>query len=76
MGVGIRDVQVQCGGARRSLYIEALNARGIGSDSAALRTVLAIVARLPAGRPAMTDIWAPPGQKRSAPDDECKPIIS
>eukprot|EP00959_Pyramimonas_sp_CCMP1952_P015661 331518-Pyramimonas_sp.AAC.1 len=52
--VGNRDVQVQYGDARRSLYIEALIAREIGSDSAAVRTVLTFVASLSAGRPAST----------------------
>eukprot|EP00959_Pyramimonas_sp_CCMP1952_P090023 1884499-Pyramimonas_sp.AAC.2 len=52
--VGNRDVQVQYRDARHSLYIEALIAREIGSDSAALRTVLTFVASLPAGRPTLT----------------------
>eukprot|EP00959_Pyramimonas_sp_CCMP1952_P142727 2988172-Pyramimonas_sp.AAC.1 len=46
MGVGGRDVQVQCGDARHPLYF--------GSDNAALWTALASVASLPAGRPATT----------------------
>eukprot|EP00959_Pyramimonas_sp_CCMP1952_P368042 7709837-Pyramimonas_sp.AAC.1 len=49
-----RDVQVQRGDARRSLYIEALVARERGSDIAALRTVMTFIASLLAGRPAKT----------------------
>eukprot|EP00959_Pyramimonas_sp_CCMP1952_P337625 7070249-Pyramimonas_sp.AAC.1 len=52
--VGSRDVQVQYGDARHSVYIEALIAREIGSDNIALRTALTFVASLPAGRPAMS----------------------
>eukprot|EP00959_Pyramimonas_sp_CCMP1952_P144158 3017887-Pyramimonas_sp.AAC.1 len=52
--VGNRDVQVQHGDARQSLYTEALIAREIGSDNTALRTMLAFVASLSAGRPALT----------------------
>eukprot|EP00959_Pyramimonas_sp_CCMP1952_P262632 5491738-Pyramimonas_sp.AAC.1 len=54
-----RDVQVQYGDARHSLYIEALIAREIGSDTTALRTALTFVASLPAGRPAMTFGYIP-----------------
>eukprot|EP00959_Pyramimonas_sp_CCMP1952_P162919 3405942-Pyramimonas_sp.AAC.1 len=51
--VGSRDVQVQYDDARHSFYIEALIARGIGSDNIALRTLLTFVASLPEGRPAL-----------------------
>eukprot|EP00959_Pyramimonas_sp_CCMP1952_P162062 3388437-Pyramimonas_sp.AAC.1 len=44
--VGNRDVHVQCGDARHSLYIEALMAREIGPDNTAPRAVLAFVASL------------------------------
>eukprot|EP00959_Pyramimonas_sp_CCMP1952_P416309 8722158-Pyramimonas_sp.AAC.1 len=44
---------------RRSLYIAGLMAREIGSDSAALRTVLKLVASLSGGRPALTFSYAP-----------------
>eukprot|EP00959_Pyramimonas_sp_CCMP1952_P267936 5601967-Pyramimonas_sp.AAC.1 len=54
MRVGNRDVQVQCGDARRALYIEALIARDTGSDNAAGRTALTFIASLPAGRPGIT----------------------
>eukprot|EP00959_Pyramimonas_sp_CCMP1952_P430846 9023238-Pyramimonas_sp.AAC.1 len=57
--VGNRDVQVQCGDARHSLYIEALIAREIGSDNAALRTVSTSMASLLAGRHAMTFAYPP-----------------
>eukprot|EP00959_Pyramimonas_sp_CCMP1952_P243532 5090516-Pyramimonas_sp.AAC.1 len=57
--VGNRDVQVQYGDARHSLYIEALIAREIGSDNTALRTALTFVASLPAGRPATTFGYVP-----------------
>eukprot|EP00959_Pyramimonas_sp_CCMP1952_P092988 1946006-Pyramimonas_sp.AAC.1 len=57
--VGSRDVLAQYGDARHSLYIEALVAREIGSDNAALRTVLTFVASLPAGGPAMTFGYVP-----------------
>eukprot|EP00959_Pyramimonas_sp_CCMP1952_P133250 2785801-Pyramimonas_sp.AAC.1 len=43
----------------RSLHIEALNTREIGSDNAAVRTVLAIVVGLPAGKLAMTFGYLP-----------------
>eukprot|EP00959_Pyramimonas_sp_CCMP1952_P107530 2247884-Pyramimonas_sp.AAC.1 len=56
---GNRDVQVQCGDARHSLYIEALIAREIGPDNTELRTVLTCVASLPAGRPALTFGYVP-----------------
>eukprot|EP00959_Pyramimonas_sp_CCMP1952_P453345 9468085-Pyramimonas_sp.AAC.1 len=48
-----RDGQAQSGDARQPLYSEALTAREIGSDNAALRTAPTFVASLPAGRPAM-----------------------
>eukprot|EP00959_Pyramimonas_sp_CCMP1952_P384475 8057674-Pyramimonas_sp.AAC.1 len=70
--VGHRNVQVQFGDARHSLYIKALLAREIGSDSAALRTVLTFVASLPAGGPAMTFGYMP-AKKGDASDDKCKP---
>eukprot|EP00959_Pyramimonas_sp_CCMP1952_P118756 2482677-Pyramimonas_sp.AAC.1 len=54
IGVGGRDVQVQCGDAQHSLCMEVLIAREIGSDNAALRMVLTFVAGLPVGRPALT----------------------
>eukprot|EP00959_Pyramimonas_sp_CCMP1952_P462713 9483704-Pyramimonas_sp.AAC.1 len=57
--VGNRDVQVQYGDARHSLYIEALIAREIGSDISALRAVLTFVASLSAGRPALTFGYVP-----------------
>eukprot|EP00959_Pyramimonas_sp_CCMP1952_P303119 6342548-Pyramimonas_sp.AAC.1 len=57
--VGNRDVQVQRGDAGHSLYIEALIAREIGSDNTALRTVLAVVSSLSAGRPALTFGYVP-----------------
>eukprot|EP00959_Pyramimonas_sp_CCMP1952_P404008 8465692-Pyramimonas_sp.AAC.1 len=57
--VGNRDVQVQYGGARHSLYIEALIAREIGSNSIALRTVLTFVASLSAGGPVLTVGYVP-----------------
>eukprot|EP00959_Pyramimonas_sp_CCMP1952_P274263 5732703-Pyramimonas_sp.AAC.2 len=56
---GSRDVQVQYGDARHSLYTEALIAREIGSDSTALRTVLTSVANVPAGRPAIAFGYVP-----------------
>eukprot|EP00959_Pyramimonas_sp_CCMP1952_P140973 2950571-Pyramimonas_sp.AAC.1 len=59
MGVGNRDVRVQHGDARHSLYIEALIARETGSGDTALRTVLTFVASLPADRPAMTCGYLP-----------------
>eukprot|EP00959_Pyramimonas_sp_CCMP1952_P250652 5239240-Pyramimonas_sp.AAC.1 len=52
--MGNRGLLVQYGGARHSLYIEALIAGDIGLDSTALRRVLTSVASLPAGRPATT----------------------
>eukprot|EP00959_Pyramimonas_sp_CCMP1952_P391983 8214089-Pyramimonas_sp.AAC.1 len=64
-GVGNRDVQVQYGDARHSLYIEPLIAREIGSDYAVLRTVLTVVASLLAGRPGMTFGYVP--TKRGMP---------
>eukprot|EP00959_Pyramimonas_sp_CCMP1952_P002220 45908-Pyramimonas_sp.AAC.1 len=54
-----RDVQVQYGDARHSLYIEALIAREIGSDNTALRTALTFVAGLSAGRLALTSGYVP-----------------
>eukprot|EP00959_Pyramimonas_sp_CCMP1952_P180712 3778563-Pyramimonas_sp.AAC.1 len=57
--VGNRDVQVQHADARHSLYIEAMITREIGSDNTALRTALAVVASLPAGRLARTFGYIP-----------------
>eukprot|EP00959_Pyramimonas_sp_CCMP1952_P316342 6621365-Pyramimonas_sp.AAC.1 len=64
--VDSRDVQVQYGDARHSLYIEALIAREIGSDNTALRTAFTFVASLSAGRPALSDIWLCADQERYA----------
>eukprot|EP00959_Pyramimonas_sp_CCMP1952_P430887 9024139-Pyramimonas_sp.AAC.1 len=52
--IGNRDVQIQYGDARHSLYIEASMATETGSDNTALRIALTFVASLPAGRPAAT----------------------
>eukprot|EP00959_Pyramimonas_sp_CCMP1952_P360228 7543172-Pyramimonas_sp.AAC.1 len=73
--VGSREVQVQCGDVRHSLYIEALIARGIGSDNAALRTALTFVASLLARGPAMTFGYVPT-KKGTLSDDRCKPTTS
>eukprot|EP00959_Pyramimonas_sp_CCMP1952_P192603 4027368-Pyramimonas_sp.AAC.1 len=51
--VGSHDVQVHCGDAGHSLYIEALIAMEIGSGNTALWTMLTFVASLHAGGPAM-----------------------
>eukprot|EP00959_Pyramimonas_sp_CCMP1952_P458341 9476468-Pyramimonas_sp.AAC.1 len=45
-----------------SLLIEALITRDIGSDNTQLRTALAFMASLPAGRPAMTLGYPPTKQ--------------
>eukprot|EP00959_Pyramimonas_sp_CCMP1952_P468905 9494020-Pyramimonas_sp.AAC.1 len=57
--VGGRDVKVQYGDARHSLYIEALIASGIGFDSTALQTALTFVASIPAGGLAVTLDYVP-----------------
>ena len=57
--VGSREVQVQYPDARYSLYIEALITREIGSDNTALKTVVAFIACLPAGKPAMVFGYLP-----------------
>eukprot|EP00959_Pyramimonas_sp_CCMP1952_P431865 9044625-Pyramimonas_sp.AAC.1 len=54
MGVGSRDVRIQHGDARLSPCIEALVAREISSDNAALRCASPCIAGLPARRPALT----------------------
>ena len=50
--VGNREVRVQYLDASHTLYIEALLVREVGSDSTALRTVLAYTSELSAGQPA------------------------
>eukprot|EP00959_Pyramimonas_sp_CCMP1952_P460732 9480377-Pyramimonas_sp.AAC.1 len=51
--VGNRDVQVLHGDARHSLHIKALVTREIGPGNAGLLRVVACIASLLAGRPAM-----------------------
>ena len=52
--VGNREVRVQYPDARHTLFIEALLIREMGSDSTALRTILAYISELPAWQSAKT----------------------
>ena len=60
--VGNREVKVQYPDARYTLFIEALLVRETGSDSTALRTVLAYISELPAGQSAKTFGYLPSKQ--------------
>eukprot|EP00959_Pyramimonas_sp_CCMP1952_P288330 6029262-Pyramimonas_sp.AAC.1 len=63
--VGSRDVQVQCGDARHSLYIEALIARDWFRQHCATDSV-----------DARGQFTLCPDQEGDAPDDKCNPTIS
>ena len=57
--VGGREILVQYPDLRYTLYVEAVLTQDIGSDNVALKTVLAFIASLPAGQPAMTFGYLP-----------------
>ena len=56
---GTREVSVQYPDVRHTLYVDALVLRELGSDNAAMRSVITFIAGLAAGQPAITFGCAP-----------------